>query len=136
MSWWIWYSLMTWIAILDMVYALSRDIKFYIYLCLITESDNVEEFMDNLYAKRDMVVEDERRWPFGEPWLLTSYINKLILILNVHYLKYRLACWNSDAMMQKIVNHNQKFFARFFGSSEGQRKNERLESIGRRLLQD
>ena len=29
------------------------------------ESDTVEEFEYNLYHNIDMVVEDERRWPFG-----------------------------------------------------------------------
>ncbi len=31
----------------------------------IIESDNIEEFANNLFGNVDMVVEDERRWPFG-----------------------------------------------------------------------
>jgi len=31
----------------------------------IIESDNIEEFANNLFENVDMVVEDERRWPFG-----------------------------------------------------------------------
>lgn len=30
------------------------------------ESDSIEEFEHNLYNQIDMVVEDERRWPFGK----------------------------------------------------------------------
>ncbi len=30
------------------------------------ESDNVDEFAQNLYNKVDMIVDDDRRWPTGQ----------------------------------------------------------------------
>lgn len=37
------------------------------------ESDNIEEFAHNLYNNIDMVVEDERRWPYGVSQLIVLY---------------------------------------------------------------
>ncbi len=31
------------------------------------ESDTVDEFAQNLYNKVDMIVDDDRRWPTGQP---------------------------------------------------------------------
>jgi acyl transferase domain-containing protein len=38
------------------------------------ESDNVDEFAQNLYNKVDMIVDDDRRWPKGPKTLSYIYI--------------------------------------------------------------
>lgn len=45
------------------------------------ESDHMDEFADNLYAKKDMITEDDRRWRAGQ-WhcnlFLSSFNQKLL----------------------------------------------------------
>lgn len=42
------------------------------------ESDNVQEFWDNLIGGVDMVTDDDRRWKAGE-WALASGLGRLRL---------------------------------------------------------
>jgi hypothetical protein len=47
------------------------------------ESDNVDEFAQNLYNNVDMIVDDDRRWPKGRKFYLIILFNFLMKILKV-----------------------------------------------------
>ena len=47
--------------------------------CRLPESDNMQEFRDNLMNGVDMVTDDDRRWKSGKAWVSHHYFSQLLL---------------------------------------------------------